>query len=588
MTDFKTIPLSEIHPDKNQPRKFYDATAMEELTQSIKEKGVLQPILIRPNGTGYLLVCGERRFKAATSAGLTDIPAVIRSLTDDEALELQIIENLQRKDIHPMEEAFAFASLIEHRQMNEEEVAARIGKKVFYVRQRLKLNSLTPEWQKLFFNSRLTLVDALKICVFEKKQQKELFDEEGDSSTIELSNWTLAKYKGELEKAAFDTTDPTLQPKMGACTNCKFNSAVSLLFPEHSISPKCSNLTCFQNKTDVHYTREMAKAKEDPTVILISDEYNVNSMSKAANALRKEGLEVLTKSNYSNTFAPDKPDYEDWLEDEGDDYKNDEERMEAFNKELQEYEQDQEKYQQKIATAKFQKAFLVDGDTKGRYVYVSVTKSKSSSNKNAAQETISTASIDEEIAGIKQRTKRAAELDDEKVYAQISDLLKNSKEFTSNKRDARLTREEITAAVVALHEAGSTDFRKLVKKRLSLNVSDYYRMTTGDVEKLTSSGLTELGVNELMWHFILDKILLQNGASHKTSGKALAIYNITKHYHGDEVNKAEIEQKEKRAKREARAAQRIKALQEQKKETVIKKDSKPAPAKSVEKGSKKK
>jgi ParB family chromosome partitioning protein len=108
MTDFKTILLDDIHPDPNQPRKYYDALAMEELTQSVKEKGVLQPVLIRPNGNGYILVCGERRYRASKEAGLTDIPAVIRQLTDDEALELQIIENLQRKDVNPMEEGTAF------------------------------------------------------------------------------------------------------------------------------------------------------------------------------------------------------------------------------------------------------------------------------------------------------------------------------------------------------------------------------------------------------------------------------------------------------------------------------------------------
>jgi len=80
MTDFKTIPLSEIHPDKNQPRKFFDDHSIKELTESVKEKGVLQPIMVRPNGKGYVLVCGERRYKASTAAGLKEIPAVVRQV----------------------------------------------------------------------------------------------------------------------------------------------------------------------------------------------------------------------------------------------------------------------------------------------------------------------------------------------------------------------------------------------------------------------------------------------------------------------------------------------------------------------------
>ncbi|MBK7885509.1 MAG: ParB/RepB/Spo0J family partition protein [Chitinophagaceae bacterium] len=103
---------------------------MTELVESIKTNGVLQPILVRPKGKGYMLVCGERRYRATKEAGLTEVPAVIREMTDDEALEAQIIENLQRKDVHPMEEAVAFNSLIENKKYSVIEVAARVGKKI--------------------------------------------------------------------------------------------------------------------------------------------------------------------------------------------------------------------------------------------------------------------------------------------------------------------------------------------------------------------------------------------------------------------------------------------------------------------------
>jgi ParB family chromosome partitioning protein len=157
MSEFKLTPLKEIHPDPNQPRKFYDESAMQELIQSVKEKGILQPILVRPNGNGFVLVCGERRYRASVAAGLTEIPTVIRHLSDDEALELQIIENLQRKDVHPMEEAVAFKSLLDNKQKVHtlEEIAARVGKSEFYVRQRMKLNALTKDWQEVFYSKKM-------------------------------------------------------------------------------------------------------------------------------------------------------------------------------------------------------------------------------------------------------------------------------------------------------------------------------------------------------------------------------------------------------------------------------------------------
>jgi ParB family chromosome partitioning protein len=188
MSEMKHLALSEIKPDPNQPRKYYDETAMKELVDSVKEKGVLQPILVRPakSGKGYTLVCGERRYRAAMSVHSDNItkstiPAVIRELNDEEALELQIIENLQRKDVHPLEEAVAFKSLLDHGK-EVKEVAARVGKSEFYVRQRMKLNALSKEWQKVFYAGRLSITTALTVALFDAKNQAELFKSDADGS----------------------------------------------------------------------------------------------------------------------------------------------------------------------------------------------------------------------------------------------------------------------------------------------------------------------------------------------------------------------------------------------------------------------
>lgn len=129
---FQQIPLKDITPDPNQPRKFYDEQSMQDLTDSVRESGVLQPILVRKKakGKGYLLVCGERRYRASVAVQTAfktrdTIPAVIRELSDEEALQLQIVENLQRKDVHPMEEAVGFKSFIEGKNWSFEEIAKR-------------------------------------------------------------------------------------------------------------------------------------------------------------------------------------------------------------------------------------------------------------------------------------------------------------------------------------------------------------------------------------------------------------------------------------------------------------------------------
>ena len=135
------LPISQIKPNKTQPRTRFDDAALEELTDSIREKGVLQPLLVRPKGSGYEIVAGERRWRAAQRAGLEEVPVVIRELSDRETLEIAIIENLQREDLGPLEEARAFQNLIEF-GMTQDEAAQSVGKARSTVTNALRLLSL--------------------------------------------------------------------------------------------------------------------------------------------------------------------------------------------------------------------------------------------------------------------------------------------------------------------------------------------------------------------------------------------------------------------------------------------------------------
>lgn len=121
------LPLALIKPGPSQPRRNFDQEALEELAASIKEKGLLQPLLVRPKGEGYELVAGERRWRASQLAGLHEVPAVIRDITDREALELALVENLQREDLNPVEEAQGFQRLVEM-GLSQEEIAKAVGK----------------------------------------------------------------------------------------------------------------------------------------------------------------------------------------------------------------------------------------------------------------------------------------------------------------------------------------------------------------------------------------------------------------------------------------------------------------------------
>jgi ParB family transcriptional regulator, chromosome partitioning protein len=135
------VNLEQLHVSPYQPRKRMDPEAIAELSASIAEKGVLQPLLVRPSDTGYEIVAGERRFRAAKQAGLTTVPVIVKNLSDQETLEIAIIENLQREDLNAVEEALAFRKLMEF-GLSQEEVAKAVGKSRSSVANTLRLLQL--------------------------------------------------------------------------------------------------------------------------------------------------------------------------------------------------------------------------------------------------------------------------------------------------------------------------------------------------------------------------------------------------------------------------------------------------------------
>ena len=140
------LDIMDIEPNKEQARKQFDEAALSELADSIAQHGVLQPLLVRPIiGGGYQLIAGERRWRASRIAGLTQVPVIIKELTDDEAAIISLIENLQREDLNPIEEAYGFASLIKDFDLTQEEAAQRVGKSRPAVANALRLLRLPQE-----------------------------------------------------------------------------------------------------------------------------------------------------------------------------------------------------------------------------------------------------------------------------------------------------------------------------------------------------------------------------------------------------------------------------------------------------------
>lgn len=149
-TPSSTLPLSQIESCQNQPRKSFDQEKLEELAESIRQHGVIQPLTVRKLASGYYqIIAGERRWRAARLAGLTEIPAVVIEADDQKAAELALVENLQREDLNPMEEAAGYQSLIQTYHMTQEEAARRVGKSRSAVANAMRLLGLQPGVRKL-------------------------------------------------------------------------------------------------------------------------------------------------------------------------------------------------------------------------------------------------------------------------------------------------------------------------------------------------------------------------------------------------------------------------------------------------------
>lgn len=157
------LPMDEIFPDRNQPRKDFDDESLQELANSMREHGVLQPILVRPIDNGYQIVAGERRWRAARLAGLTSVPVNIRELSDFDAMSVALVENLQREDLNPIEEAEGYRKLSDATGWTQEQIAKRVGRSRPSIANSLRLLSLPEEVIDLLRTGKLTTGHAKAI-----------------------------------------------------------------------------------------------------------------------------------------------------------------------------------------------------------------------------------------------------------------------------------------------------------------------------------------------------------------------------------------------------------------------------------------
>ncbi|KMM36412.1 ParB/RepB/Spo0J family partition protein [Guptibacillus hwajinpoensis] len=227
----KEIPIKELRPNPYQPRKVFNADAIEELSASIKTFGVLQPLIVRQSIKGFEIVVGERRYRASLEAGLKTVPAVVKELTDRKMMEIALIENLQRENLNPIEEAIAYQKLMKETDVTQEELSSRLGKSRSHLANFLRLLQLPNEVQEYISEGKLTMGHGRAILGLKKKEARKALADRVLNEKMNVRQLeqliTQLNQSVSRETKRGDKPDPFLKAKENSLRE-RFGTSVSI------------------------------------------------------------------------------------------------------------------------------------------------------------------------------------------------------------------------------------------------------------------------------------------------------------------------------------------------------------------------
>ena len=318
-SEYRNIAIELLEESPSNPRRRFNPESLKELADSFKAQGILQPLVVRAKQSNnnddnkYEVIAGARRLRAAQLAELKTVPVRVVALSDSDAVLAQVTENLQREDIHPLEEAFGFRSLLNLNDPNYTvaSLAAKAGKSEAYVLGRIKLTELIPPIADAFLADRITIGHALLIAKLPAAQQQEAFNacfrqmwtSEGNTQVLvpvrELAGWIESNILLDLTKAPFSKSDETLLPEAGCCANCPKRTGFNkLLFSDvGKDSDCCTDPQCFRAKLDGHIAKTLQKK---PELVQISSAW---STREGAPLGRKQYVALDLKRAKSQTLA---------------------------------------------------------------------------------------------------------------------------------------------------------------------------------------------------------------------------------------------------------------------------------------------
>jgi ParB family chromosome partitioning protein len=303
-SEYRSLPLAQLQESPTNPRRRFDERGLNELAESFKSQGVLQPLLVRTIADDqYEVVAGARRLRAAKIAELVDVPVRVVALSDAAVRESQLTENLLREDVHPYEEAIALKGILqlEGAQYDIASLSARLGKSQSYITQRIRLSELHPSIAEAFLADRIGVGHALEIAKLPQDQQEKAFDaafrtvwSNGKENRIllpmrELGVWIEQNILLSLDSVPFDKSDATLVPEAGSCAECPKRTGFNTLLFGTAVHDACTDGACYNNKLAKHVERQIA---EKPKLVQITTGYGTRGDSPVLDRNRYVALNL--------------------------------------------------------------------------------------------------------------------------------------------------------------------------------------------------------------------------------------------------------------------------------------------------------
>ncbi|WP_147677785.1 ParB/RepB/Spo0J family partition protein [Algibacter pacificus] len=549
------LSIGRIIPDPMQPRKSFNEEALKQLSESIEEHGVLQPITVRKSGKDYIIVMGERRYRASKLAKKKTIPSIVREYDNNDVLEIQIIENLQRQDVEPTEEAEAVAFLSE--KYSPTEISKRLGRTENFVRQRLKLAGLIEGFKVFVRNGEMTISLGAGVALFEPEEQQMMLETMGEEFNAHQINQMIKNQTYDLENAPFDVVDEKLITKVGACTTCPFNAAnQGNLFGDGKMV--CTKSACYETKKSKSFLNLIDKSKTE-NVLLIPEirKYWANDESNQLiiSQLEKNGLKVYLLDDVEIIEEPIEPTIEA-IKTEYQHYDYSEDELKA------ELEEAVDNYKEEMETHNSAKE---NGFVNGimfhpktyvhKVVFVKIKEDSKTENSTysepMANRKMADCTPEEQIVKINEREIRKRHIEHNKQFEDMVQMIRQTDYIEKKKA---LSTDEMVAFSLTVFE-NNVDYVGRQKHFSKLLGNTSKKTDVETVENFKKNFKKETFYKLI--RYILAKQVHFGESNHVNNLTNISFYNAMQGYYKTKIANIEKEYVEERNKRETRLKERI-------------------------------